>query len=109
MFSEATINQSGGGEEEEAPGCVQAILFSIYRRCCRVNPCTRVNHGLSCKSVHIRGIKQSGEDIVFQIHIFPSRLRIMKMKERVAAGFGVQFGLFQVSHFILINFPQNVF
>lgn len=28
VFSEAAINQSGGGEE--APGCVQAILYSIY-------------------------------------------------------------------------------
>lgn len=28
VFSEAAINQSGG--EEEAPGCVPAIFYSIY-------------------------------------------------------------------------------
>lgn len=74
-----------------------------------------MHHIVTCKSARIRVIKQSGDDIIFQIQIFPSREWIISQlilcvqdERNVVAGCGVQFGLIQVSDFILINFTLNV-
>lgn len=108
VFSEAAINQSGGGEG--APGCVQATVYSIFiQKEFYVNLSIRVRRDISGKSEHIRHIKQSRKkDISIPpgSELSDSESRRGRWKRQ---GLVYSSGSIQVSHFILINFPQDVF
>lgn len=108
VFSEAAINQSGGGEG--APGCVQATVYSIFiQKEFYVNLSIRVRRDISGKSEHIRHIKQSRKK---DISIPPGSELSDSESWRgrwKRQGLVYSSGSIQVSHFILINFPQDVF